>query len=104
MLSKRRTERRGEIRVRLNVALKLSRQSGAPPLDVLTTTENLALSSFLCACSADFENEEIVAVSTVGPNGRFVGTARVVRSEGKPGPVVHYALRFVTKEGGWPLQ
>lgn len=106
MLSKRRVERRSEIRVRLNVALKLSpqRNSGPAPVELLTTTENLALSSFLCACSADFEDGEIVRVSTVGPSGRFVGTATVIRSEGKPAPMVRYAFRFVTRDGEWILQ
>lgn len=107
MFSTRRTERRSEIRVRLNVALKLSPQQNAlpvAPIELFTTTENLALSSFLCGCSADFEDGLIVGVNTVGPNGRFVGNARVVRSDGKPGPVVRYAFRFVTKNGGWVLQ
>lgn len=107
MLSTRRMERRGEIRVRLNVPLKLAPQRTSlrpAPIDMLTTTENLALSSFLCTCPADFENGEIVAVSTVGQSGTLVGTAKVVRSEGKPAPMVRYAFRFITKEGGWILQ
>jgi len=107
MLSTRRVERRSEIRVRLAVALKLSPQKSPPrvaPVELLTTTENLALSSFLCACSADFDNGELVAVSTVGSNGQFVGTASVIRSEGKPAPMVRYAFRFTTRAGGWVLQ
>ena len=107
MLSTRRVERRSEIRVRLNVSLKLTPQRSAlrvAPIDLLTTTENLALSSFLCVCPADFDDGEIVAVSTVGQNGRFVGTAAVVRSEGKPAPMVRYAFRFVTRDGAWVLQ
>ena len=107
MLSARRTERRSEIRVRLSVALKLSSQRSAlraVPVDLFTTTENLARSSFLCACSGDFEEGETVAVSTVGPGGQLVGRATVVRSEGRPGPMVRYAFRFITKDGEWVLQ
>ncbi len=107
MLAVRRTERRSEIRVRLNIALKLSPQRSdlrIVPVDLYTTTENLARSSFVCACSGDFEDGEAVTVSTVGPSGQLVGRATVVRSEGKPAPMARYAFRFITKENGWVLQ
>lgn len=107
MLSRRRTERRSEIRVRLNIALKLDPARTVDrftSVDLLATTENVALSSFLCACPADLEDGETVAVSTIGPHGRLVGTAVVVRSEGKPAPMVRYAFHFATKEGEWVLQ
>lgn len=107
MLPTRRTDRRSETRVRLSIALKLSTQRTAArsdPADFLTTTENLARNSFLCACPIDLDDGETVSVSTVGSVGRFVGNAKVVRSEGKPAPMARYAFRFVTKEGEWVLQ
>ena len=49
-LKTRRVERRSEVRVRLNVALALSLKPSAAkpaPQEIVTTTENLALNSFL---------------------------------------------------------
>src|SRR5262250_1535300 len=78
-LRKRRVERRSEVRVRLNVALTLSPEAN-PQEAVVTTTENLALNSFLCSTSAHFDVGAVVLVRAVGPSGEVVGTARVVRS------------------------
>ncbi|MBS1868013.1 MAG: response regulator [Acidobacteria bacterium] len=105
-LKKRRVERRSEVRVRLNVALAISLEtsSEAPaPEEVLTTTENLALNSFLCSVSTHFDIGATVPVRTVGPGGELVGTAKVIRAERRQFPLIRYAFRFVTKSGAWVL-
>ncbi len=105
-LKKRRVERRSEVRVRLNVALGLSpeanQQEAASP-DIVTTTENLALNSFLCSTPAHFDIGALVLVRTVGSGGDVVGATRVVRSETRQAPLTRYAFRFTTKTGVWIL-
>ena len=105
-LKKRRVERRSEVRVRLNVALALSaeaNQQEAASRDIVTTTENLALNSFLCSTPAHFDVGALVLVRTVGPGGDVVGTARVVRFETRQASLTRYAFRFVEKTGTWIL-
>jgi len=105
-LRKRRVERRSEIRVRLNVALAISLEPSSAdpsPEEILTTTENLALNSFLCSLPAQLDIGATVSVRTVGPGGDMVGTATVVRTEGWQSPLIRCAFRFVTKSGAWVL-
>jgi len=105
-LKKRRVERRSEVRVRLNVALALSLKPSAKepaPQELVTTTENLALNSFLCSAVAHFDVEAVVLVRTVGPGGGLVGTAKVIRTERRLSSLTRYAFRFVAKGGAWIL-
>lgn len=105
-LKKRRVERRGEVRVRLNFALALSidgNQQETGSSEVLTTSENLALNSFLCSAAVRLDVGSLVAVRTGGVGGDVVGTARVVRFETRQDSLTRYAFRFVTKTGAWIL-
>src|SRR5450755_765356 len=80
ILTTGRKERRSEIRVRLRVPLKLrGRKSDGTPFEVLTMTENVSLSGFLCACDISLKTETIVEVFLVGSD-EPAGTARIVRS------------------------
>jgi len=105
-LKQRRVERRSEVRVRLNVALSLSlkpSQEEPAPQELLTTTENLALNSFLCSAAVHFDVGAVVLVRTVGPGGGLVGTAKVIRTERRLSSLTRYAFRFVAKGGAWIL-
>ena len=73
------------------------------PFEEVSATENVSQSGFLCGCTASLKNDSTVEVYLVGGTN-FVGTARVVRSEGCDTPYPRYAFRFVHKEGDWILQ
>lgn len=100
-----RPERRGELRVRLRVMLKLrGTDINGKPFEELSATENVSKSAFFCGCSAMLQNDSIVEVYLVSGGAKIVGEARVVRSEGCDTPYPRYAFRFVRKEGDWILQ
>src|SRR5450432_1198097 len=62
-LTTRRKERRGEVRVRLRVPLKLKGTSaGGKIFSAMTMTENVSLSGFLCACVEDLAVDSVVDV------------------------------------------
>lgn len=104
-LQARRKERRSEVRVRLSVPLKLrGLDATGKPFGVLTTTENVSLNGFLCACDADLKVESIIDVDLVGSGDQNVGKARVVRSEWGETKYPRYGFRFVEKTGTWVLQ
>jgi len=105
-LKKRRVERRSEVRVRLNVALALSLKPSAEepaPQEIITTTENLALNSFLCSAAVHFNVGDVVLVRTVGLGGGLVGTAKVIWMERRLAALTRYAFRFAAKRGTWVL-
>lgn len=98
-------ERRGELRVRLRVTLKLrGADINEKPFEEESATENLSKSAFFCGCTALLKTESIVEVYLVSGGMKLVGKARVVRSEGCDTPYPRYAFRFVQKEGDWILQ
>lgn len=105
VLHRARPERRGELRVRLRVMLKLrGTDINGKPFEELSATENVSKSAFFCGCSAMLQNDSIVEVYLVSGGAKIVGEARVVRSEGCDTPYPRYAFRFVRKEGDWILQ
>ena len=100
-----RKERRSEPRVRLRVPLKLSgTDEHGEAFSVLTTTENLSRSSFLCSCSIALGPNSTVSVYLVGSVEQLVGKARAVRAERDETSYPRYAFRFVEKTGQWVLE
>jgi CheY-like chemotaxis protein len=101
----RRVERRSEVRVRLRVPLKLRGiDDKGGPFEVVTTTENVSLSGFLCGCAARLSKDSIVGVYMVSSGEEFAGKARVVRSEFDDTPCPRYGFLFVEKTGNWVLR
>jgi response regulator RpfG family c-di-GMP phosphodiesterase len=99
-----RKERRSEVRVRLRVPLRLRGQTvDGKAFEVLTTSENVSLNGFLCACSASLATGSVVQVYLVGSSDP-VGQARIVRSESPDTEYPRYGCRFVEKTGTWVLQ
>jgi len=98
-------ERRGELRVRLRVTLKLrGTDINEKPFEEVSATENISKSAFFCGCTAQLKKGSILEVYLISGGTKFVGKARVVRSEGCDTPYPRYAFRFVQKDGDWVLQ
>ena len=74
------------------------------PFEEMSTTENVSQSGFLCGCTALLKKDSTIEVYLIRGGTKFVGKARVVRSEGSDTPYPRYAFRFVQKEGDWILQ
>ena len=103
-LKNRRQERRSDIRVRLRVPLRLSgNDEKGEPFTLLTTTENISRSSFLCSCGVVLLTNATVGIQLVGPAKELAGKARVVRSEWNETPYPRYAFHFVEKPDHWVL-
>ena len=100
-----RPERRSEVRVRMRVMLKLrGTDINENPVEEVSATENVSQSGFLCGCTALLKTDSTIEVHLVNGGAKFVGRARVVRSEGSDTPYPRYAFRFVQKDGDWILQ
>jgi len=98
-------ERRSELRVRLQVMLKLQGTDiNGKPFEEVSATENISKNAFFCGCTALLEKESTIEVYLVNGGTKFVGKARVVRSEGCDTSYPRYAFRFVQKDGDWILQ
>ena len=98
-------ERRSEVRVRLRVTLKLrGTDINEKPFEEVSATENVSRSAFLSGCTVLLRKDSIIEVYLGVGETKFVGTARVVRSEWCDTPYPRYAFRFVQKEGDWILQ
>lgn len=104
-LKVRRKERRSEVRVRLRVPLRISGiDQDERPFEILTTTENVSRSAFLCACGAAMSERAVVDVYMAQSLEDHVGRCQVVRSEWQGTPYPRYALRFTEKVGHWVLE
>lgn len=105
VLGAKREERRSEVRLGLRVPIKLTGSDANGKLfEEETVTENVALSSFLCGCSAALAKDSIVQVFLKSGGDQPAGKARVVRSEGNETAYPRYAFRFLEKTGAWVLQ
>jgi len=103
-LKDRRKERRSEPRVRLRVPLRLSgNDEKGEPFTLLTTTESMSRSSFLCCCGVALPPDSVVGIQFLGPNNELVGKARVVRSEWHETLYPRYAFHFIEKPNHWVL-
>ena len=105
VLGAKRDERRSEVRVRLRVPIKLvGRDANGKLFEEESVTENVALSSFLCGCTAVLAKDSIVQVFLKSGGEQLVGKARMVRSEANGTAYPRYAFRFLEKTGAWVLQ
>jgi CheY-like chemotaxis protein len=96
---------RNEIRLQLRVQIKLQgKDSFGKEFNETTFTENVSVSAFLCGCNADLPKDSVVDVYIVSGADRYVGKARMVRSEPRPKAPTLYAFRFMEKKGEWILQ
>jgi DNA-binding response OmpR family regulator len=96
---------RGEVRVRLRVALKLQgTNSEGKRFQEIATTENVSLNGFLCGCTADLPADSSLDVYLMSSGENYVGKAKIVHSSSKGPAVRHYGCRFVEKTGPWVLQ
>ena len=76
---------RNEIRLQLRVQIKIrGKDNLGKEFNETTFTENASVSAFLCACTANLTNDSIVDVDIVSGIDRYVGRARMVRSEQRP--------------------
>lgn len=101
----KRKERRREVRVHLAVPLRLRGQdTDGNAFDVVTMTENVSLSGFLCACSVKLAVDTVVDVFLSNPGGEEAGKARIVRLDAQHPGYPRYGCRFVEKVGTWVLQ
>jgi len=99
------SERRSEVRVRLRVMLQLrGTDINEKPFEEFSAAANVSQSGFLCGCSAQLKKDSTIEVCLVSGGTKFVGKARVVRSEGCDTPYPRYAFQFVQKVGDWILQ
>jgi CheY-like chemotaxis protein len=104
LLKAGRKERRSEVRVGLRVPLRLRGQTtDGKAFEALTTSENVSLNGFLCACGVSLATGSVVDVYLVG-SPEPVGKARIVRSEWQDTEYPRYGCRFVEKTGHWVLQ
>jgi two-component system, OmpR family, response regulator len=104
ILQSRRVERRSEVRVRLRVPLKLQgTDSRGKGFEVLTHTENVSKSGFLCSCNCALDEGALVDVFLAAAT-ETAGRARVVRSEWSETLYPRYGFRFVQKAVGWVLE
>lgn len=92
-------------RVRLRVMLKLRGvDSTDTEFEIITATENVSASSFLCGCSALVGLNSIVEVSMVIDRTPFIGKARVTKVDW-PGTVAQRCdFEFLEKPRDWILQ
>jgi len=105
LLEGERKERRSDVRVRLSLPLRLrGKDAEGKTFEALTTTENVSLNAFLCACRNNLCIDSIVDVYLVVSPEQLVGKAQIVRSEWKDTEYPRYACRFVQKTGNWVLQ
>ena len=101
----KRKERRKEVRIHLGVPVRLrGKDADGNAFDVVTMTENVSLSGFLCPCNVKLAVNSIVDVSLSNAAAEEVGKARVVRLDEQHPGYPRYGCRFVEKVGAWVLQ
>jgi hypothetical protein len=102
-LQTRRRERRSESRAKLRVPLKLiGTDAHGKQFAVLTMSENIGPSSFLCATNVEMEVDSTVEVHILS-GGQPAGRARIVRSDCRDSQYPRYACRFIEKAENWVL-
>jgi DNA-binding response OmpR family regulator len=105
ILKGKQKEHRSQVRVRLNVTLKLrGTDPNGEPFEVLTHTDNVSANGFRCMCTVKLQADWVVGVSTVGDREEYVGQARVVWVELENMAWRVAGFRFVDKPRLWVLQ
>jgi len=96
---------RSEVRVRLQVSLKLQgKDSRGMEFEESATTENVSLSGFLCACTRELVVGSIVSVYLTVGCENYVGKAKILHTDFKHLPLRWYGCLFTEKTGPWVLQ
>jgi CheY-like chemotaxis protein len=96
---------RSEVRVRLQVPLKLKGANGqGEKLEAVAMTENVSISGFKCSCAAKFANDSVVEVYLTNSGEAFVGKATIAHSNPENSSLLQYGCRFIEKTGPWVLQ
>lgn len=97
-----RPERRGSVRVRMRLTLKLrGTDANGKPFEEMTATENVSAEGFLCNCTLPLVKDAVVDVFLVGATEHFVGRARIVRKEAPGAPWQRYGFQFQEKTSDW---
>jgi CheY-like chemotaxis protein len=104
VIKKRRYLSRAEVRVRLQVALRLrGKNAEGRIVEEVTTTEHVSLCGFVCNCNSDFLERSALEVYLPSHGDARVGRVQVIQIEAKAG-VRQYEFRFLEKSGSWVLQ
>ena len=99
-----RPERRSQVRVSLRTILKLrGTDIDGRLFEEMSSTENVSQHGFLCGCTAKLKKDSTIEVY-LDAGAKFVGKARVVRSEGCDTPYPRYAFHFIQLESDWILK
>jgi CheY-like chemotaxis protein len=100
-----RKDRRGEVRVRLKVVLKLvGREPNGKEFELLTYTDDVSVSGFSCRCPVTLDEDSVVQVFQAGGAGeRQVGEARLIHTEWAGLPWQACGFLFTYKKGTWIL-
>lgn len=105
VLSTARPERRTEVRVWLRVVLRLrGKDTSRVGFDLLTTTEDVSPSGFLCRCAPSLAKGSLVEVSLMNGGEHLVGRAQALRGEWQSRLIPHYGFRFTGPPLVWVLQ
>jgi len=101
----RRYTPRSEVRVRLQIPLKLQGTDiRGKKFEDLVTSEDVSLSGFLCSSSASIGTDSVVEVYMMSGQMEYVGKAKVIHASPKGTPLPLYGFRFTEKTGSWVLQ
>ncbi len=105
-LQTRPSERRAHVRVRMHITLKLKgMDAGQRSFEQLTTTENVSAGGFLCTLPLALAEDATLQVFMSGAgHDRYVGSARIVRTEAPNTPWQRYAFTFIERTSEWILQ
>jgi CheY-like chemotaxis protein len=96
---------RPEPRVRLRVMLTLQGiDSTHAEFDLMTATENVGSTAFLCGCPVSLDVNTIVKVSLAKDTQSFAGKARVTRVDWPGTLEQRYDFQFIEKPSHWVLQ
>jgi CheY-like chemotaxis protein len=100
-----RKDRRGEVRVRLKVVLKLvGTDAEGKEFDLLTYTDDVSVGGFSCRCPLPLSVGAIVKVGQrSGTGDRLVGEARLVHTEWAGLPWQACGFAFTKKQSLWIL-
>lgn len=102
---KERKDRRGDVRVRLKVVLKLlGKEANGKEFELLTYTDEVSVGGFSCRCPMSLTENTVVQVFQPGGAGeRLVGDARLVHTEWAGLPWQACGFVFTKKKSVWIL-
>jgi len=106
VLQKKRTEGRSQLRVRLNVSLRLrGTNERGDAFEIEVTTNEVSSNGFSCNSMVAMAADSLVEVFlTAGKEQHLVGRAQVVRIEHPDTAGQRYGFQFTEKTGQWIIQ